>query len=595
MKISASLLVLATALCAQDTNPHPDGKGDHIKGWQKNLGPGGSGTTGNGINYNGGPVILGTTNIYYIWYGTWDASSIGILTDFANNIGGSPYFNINTSYFDSTGTNVSNLVHYAGSTTDNYSRGKAIGDSDIATIVSSALTSGRLPTDTNGVYFVLTATDVQETSGFTTIYCGWHTYGFLNSKNIKYSFVGNAATQNLGACAAQTGSSPNGNPGADAMASVIAHELEESVTDPNLNAWYDSSGEENADKCAWTFGSIYSASGGGYANMKLGARDFLIQQNWVNASGGYCALSYVAGPDFSIGVSPGSQTVNPGATSGNYTVAVSQQNGFSGTVNFAISGLPAGASVTPNPIPPSTTSSTFAIATTSSVAPGTYTFTITGTSGALTHTATATLVVAKPDFSLSVAPSSQTATVGGATGNYTVTVNPTNGFSSSVTLSVSGLPTGATASDPGSTTSTATFNVTTTASTPPGTYTLTIKGVSGSLTHTTTASLVVTPVGNFTVSLSPPSLSVKRNNSGTYTVTVTPSGGFTGNVTLTVSGVPSRATATLSKTTITGGSGTATLTISAAKNAQLGTVTITVTGTNTTLTNKGTATLTITN
>jgi len=79
------------------------------------------------------------------------------------------------------------------------------------------------------------------------------------------------------------------------MASILIHELEEAVTDPNLNAWYDANGEENADKCAWTFGSTYTVANGSKANMKLGGvngRDFLIQQNWVNASGGYCAKSY---------------------------------------------------------------------------------------------------------------------------------------------------------------------------------------------------------------------------------------------------------------------------------------------------------------
>ncbi len=74
------------------------------------------------------------------------------------------------------------------------------------------------------------------------------------------------------------------------MASIIAHELEEAVTDPDLNAWYDHRGAENADKCAWTFGSTYTANGA-YANMQLGSRNYLIQQQWVNASGGFCALS----------------------------------------------------------------------------------------------------------------------------------------------------------------------------------------------------------------------------------------------------------------------------------------------------------------
>ena len=46
-------------------------------------------------------------------------------------------------------------------------------------------------------------------------------------------------------------------------------------------------GQENADKCAWTFGTTYN-NGTGLANMKIGAKDFLIQQNWVNAGNGGC-------------------------------------------------------------------------------------------------------------------------------------------------------------------------------------------------------------------------------------------------------------------------------------------------------------------
>ena len=155
-------------------------------------------------------------------------------------------------------------------------------------VVADAISSHALPLDTNGVYFVLTSADVNETSGFCTQYCGWHTHGTISGSDIKYSFVGNP-DRCPSACEAQL-TGPNGNAGADGMASIIAHELEEAVTDPDLNAWYDHRGYENADKCAWTFGSTYTANGA-YANMQLGSRNYLIQQQWVNASGGFCALS----------------------------------------------------------------------------------------------------------------------------------------------------------------------------------------------------------------------------------------------------------------------------------------------------------------
>ncbi len=245
----------------------------------------------NGISYHGGPLILNTTNMYYIWYGNWSGNTATtILTDFANNIGGSPYFKINTTYYDSTNTHVTNAVNYAASTTDSYSQGTSLSDAQIQTVVSSAISSGRLPKDTNAVYFVLTSSDVTASSGFCTQYCGWHTHGTISGSDIKYSFVGNP-DRCPSACEAQT-TSPNGNSGADGMASIIAHELEEAVTDPDLNAWYDTRGYENADKCAWTFGTTSTASNGSKYNVTLGSRSYLIQQNWVNAGGGYCAMSY---------------------------------------------------------------------------------------------------------------------------------------------------------------------------------------------------------------------------------------------------------------------------------------------------------------
>jgi len=267
------------------------GNGNRDAGQAKGAKPGGGGTS-NGINYHGGPVILGTVNVYYIWYGNWSGNSAKtILTEFARAIGGSAYFNINTTYYNGSSAHVSNSVNYAGSVDDSYSLGTTLSDANIQTIVTNAINNNALLKDPNGVYFVLTSDDVAESSGFCTTYCGWHTYGTIANTNIKYAFVGNAA-RCPSACEAQS-TSPNGNAGADAMASVIAHELEEAVTDPNLNAWYDTRGYENADKCAWKFGTTSTATNGSKYNITLNnTLQYLIQQNWVNASGGYCALSY---------------------------------------------------------------------------------------------------------------------------------------------------------------------------------------------------------------------------------------------------------------------------------------------------------------
>jgi hypothetical protein len=243
------------------------------------------------IKFHGGPVMTSSagTNVYLIWYGNWSGNTgTTIVPDFLNNEGGSPYFAINTTYYDASSTYVTNAVTLKGQTTDNYSQGTSLTDAKVFSVVKSAISSGRLPKDANAVYFVLTSADVKETSGFCSQYCGWHTNGTVSTSDIKYSFVGNA-DQCPTSCEAQT-TSPNGNPGVDGMISVIAHELEEAVTDPDGNAWYFASGNENADQCAWTFGTEYTAANGSKANMKLGSRDFLIQQNWIRATSGKCAL-----------------------------------------------------------------------------------------------------------------------------------------------------------------------------------------------------------------------------------------------------------------------------------------------------------------
>lgn len=271
-----------------DSELRPSGKG---WGEKDNNAAGGKSRGTSGISYHGGPVMLGQTNVYYIWYGNWSGNTAAqsILNYFAYNIGGSPYFNINTTYFDGSGKHVSNLVTLGGATSDNYSEGASLSDAAILSVVSKAIAKSGVA-DPNGVYFVLTSADVTATSGFCTQYCGWHDHATIGGKDVKYSFVGNP-DRCPSSCAAQT-IGPNGNAGADAMASIIAHELEESVTDPDLNAWYDSRGQENGDKCAWTFGTVSTARNGSKYNMTLGTANYLIQQNWLNVGAGSCALKY---------------------------------------------------------------------------------------------------------------------------------------------------------------------------------------------------------------------------------------------------------------------------------------------------------------
>src|SRR5260370_10268152 len=88
---------------------------------------------GSGISYHGGPLILhglnGGVNVYLIWYGNWSGNTATtIITDFVSAEGGSPYYNINTTYYDGSLTHLKNLITYSGSTTDNYSQGTSLSD-----------------------------------------------------------------------------------------------------------------------------------------------------------------------------------------------------------------------------------------------------------------------------------------------------------------------------------------------------------------------------------------------------------------------------------------------------------------------------------
>jgi len=253
-------------------------------------------SSSNGILYHGGPIMPGNVNVYFIWYGNWtngpnasdSQTTVNLLNDLfaaSGGIGGSGYEDINTTYYDKSHT-VTGNVALAGSTTLSGKYNKSLSDSQVQGVVAGVIRGGKLPKDPNGIYFVLTSSDVNESSGFCTQYCGWHTNATILSADIKFAFVGNP-DRCPSACEAQT-ISPNGDSGADGMANVMAHETEEAISDPDLNAWYDASGNENADKCAWKFGPLVGTLGNGAYNETFGSHNWLIQMNWENARGGGC-------------------------------------------------------------------------------------------------------------------------------------------------------------------------------------------------------------------------------------------------------------------------------------------------------------------
>lgn len=245
--------------------------------------------TTNGIDYHGGAVLTSPVRVYFVWYGDWSHRLANtILLDWVTGVGGTPYFAINTSYGDGYGHAATDQVSFGGQSHDAYSQGKSLGDANVEAIVTGAIHAHALPLDANGVYFVLASKEVDETSGFCATYCGWHTSRVVSGKHVRFGFVGDPA-RCPGSCEAQA-ISPNLDPAADGMASVLSHELSEAITDPDGAGWYDSTGAENADKCAWKFGAESALPTGAHYNVSFGGRHWLLQENWVNAGGGRCAM-----------------------------------------------------------------------------------------------------------------------------------------------------------------------------------------------------------------------------------------------------------------------------------------------------------------
>ena len=299
------------------------------------------------------------------------------------------------------------------------------------------------------------------------------------------------------------------------------------------------------------------------------------------------SLMVTPGPDFSIGAEPSSQGILRGEGT-TYSVSTLVTSGSAQTVTFSLAGLPAGASGTFSPAAVlAGGGSTLTVTTSTSTPAGTFTLTISGAyaNPPKSHSATVTLTVNAPvvdDFSISAAPASQNVVQGQST-TYTVTTQVTSGNAQTVTLSVSGLPAGATGTfSPSAVVAggSSTLTVTTSVSTPTGTFTLTISGsyANPPNSRSATVTLTVNAPDDFGISASPLSQSVVQGQSTSYTVTTQVTSGNAQTVTLSVSGLPAGATGTFNPASVTAG-GASLLTVTTTTTAATGTVTLVITGT----------------
>ncbi len=354
-----------------------------------------------------------------------------------------------------------------------------------------------------------------------------------------------------------------------------------------LTRWgdYSSMSIDPSDDCTFFYTQEYIPADGEFNwNTRIGSFKF--------PNCGAPALN-----DFSISADPASLSVAQGA-GGTSTISSAVTSGSAQAVSLTVSGAPAGATATLNPTSVTAGSGSTLTVNAGTAAAGNYTLTVTGTEGSATHSTIVTLTVTAPalnDFSISADPASLSVAQG-AGGTSTISTAVTSGSAQAVSLTVSGAPAGATATlNPTSVTagsgSTLTVNAGTAAA---GNYTLTVTGTEGSATHSTIVTLTVTApaLNDFSISADPASLSVAQGAGGTSTISTAVTSGSAQAVSLTVSGAPAGATATLNPTSVTAGSGS-TLTVNAG-TAAAGNYTLTVTGTEGSATHSTIVTLTVT-
>jgi hypothetical protein len=238
---------------------------------------------------HGGPVVP-TLKLNLIFWGSgFESSTASLYQSFLEGITSTGYWTINNQYL----RGAANAASFGAAFSDPSTPPSTVTDADLQAEVHSVLAGGHLAYSADSLYYVITPKTVRVCSGSScscTSFCGYHS-SYVDSTfgAALYATIPSAA-----ACPTACGvfssdaTSPNGNLEADDGVSVLAHEGEETLTDPLGSTWFDRRGNENADKCAFQFGSTTLSSNGAEVNQSFGGHSWLVQMNWSNAISG-CA------------------------------------------------------------------------------------------------------------------------------------------------------------------------------------------------------------------------------------------------------------------------------------------------------------------
>ena len=260
----------------------------------------------NNLSYHGGPAMHVNTVYAIYWFpqgSTADPTYQSVINTYFGDVAKasgatSNVYYSDTQYYDSTGSiNYSSTFggpivdtnpFPASGCRDRYTS-ICLTDGQLQTEIQNVISANHLTANLSTEFFMLTPKGVGSCAGSScafSYYCAYHSWIGTGSNAVLYANLPYAMTV-PSACG--SGESPNGSD-ADSTINVASHEHNETITDPLGTAWFDNSGNEDGDKCAWNFGSPLSGAAGAEYNQTINRDHYYLQQEWSNASSG-CVLT----------------------------------------------------------------------------------------------------------------------------------------------------------------------------------------------------------------------------------------------------------------------------------------------------------------